>query len=74
MNATQVVDDWSAQSYRVLAIALAEVRHVNKLNLASMSQQDVEECAGQLSLVGLIILSNHVNADSKETIRQLHEG
>ena len=69
-----MVDDWSAQSYRVLAIALAEVRFVKRLKLASMSQQDVEECAGQLSLVGLIILSNHVNADSKDTVRQLHEG
>ena len=69
----QVVDDWSAQSYRVLAVALAEVRHVNKLKLASMSQQDVEQHAGQLKLLGLIILSNHVNPDSKETVQQLQE-
>lgn len=68
-----MVDEWSAQSFRLLAVALAEVRNVNRLPLAGMSQQDVEFHAGNLSLVGLIILSNHVNGDSKETVQQLQE-
>lgn len=57
----------------MLAVALAEVRHVNTLKLAGMSQRDVERHAGQLKLLGLIILSNHVNPDSKETVQQLQE-
>ena len=69
----QVVDEWSAQSFRVLAIAAAEVPHISRLSLGSMSQQHVEDHAGNLAFVGLIILSNHVNADSKATVQQLQD-
>lgn len=57
----------------MLAVASAEVRHVNRLSLATMSQDEVEDRAGHLSVVGLIILSNLVNADSKDTVQQLQE-
>ncbi|DBA99058.1 TPA: hypothetical protein ACH3X1_014197 [Trebouxia sp. C0004] len=69
----QLVDEWSGQSYRVLAIALAQVPNVASLDLASMSQQQVEDQAGQFELVGLTILSNHLNSDSKATVKQLQE-
>ncbi len=67
------MDDWSAQSFRVLAVASAEVLKVAKLNLTSMSQQQVEEHAGRFDLLGLMILSNHLNSDSKATVKQLQE-
>ncbi|KAA6428240.1 MAG: hypothetical protein FRX49_01836 [Trebouxia sp. A1-2] len=63
----QLVDEWSAQSYRVLAVAMAQVPNVAKLDLASMSQQQVEDQAGPFELLGLGILSNHLNSDSKAT-------
>ncbi len=69
----QLVDEWSGQSYRVLAIAVAQVPNVAKLDLASMSQQQVEDQAGSFELVGLTILSNHLNSDSKATVKQLQE-
>jgi magnesium-transporting ATPase (P-type) len=69
----QLVDEWSGQSYRVLAIALAQVPSVASLNLASMSQQQVEDQAGPFELVGLTILSNLLNSDSKATVKQLQE-
>lgn len=67
------MDEWSGQSFRVLAIALASIAHVDKLSLSGMSQQQVEERAGNLELVGLVILSNHVNPDSKATVQQLQD-
>ncbi|DBA65621.1 TPA: hypothetical protein ACH3X2_002681 [Trebouxia sp. C0005] len=69
----QLVDEWSAQSYRVLAVAMAQVPNVAKLDLASMSQQQVEDQAGPFELLGLGILSNHLNSDSKATVKQLQE-
>ncbi len=38
-----------------------------------MSQQQVEDQAGPFELVGLTILSNHLNGDSKATVQQLQE-
>ena len=69
----QTVDDWSKQSYRVLAVASAQVAQISKLGLAHMSQQQVEAKAGQLDLIGLIVLKNNLNADSKATITQLQQ-
>ena len=69
----QLVDEWSGQSYRVLALALAQVPNVARLDLASMSQQQVEDQAGPFELVGLTILSNHLNSDSEATVKQLQE-
>lgn len=57
----------------MLAVASAEVLKVAKLNLTSMSQQQVEEHAGRFDLLGLMILSNHLNSDSKATVKQLQE-
>ena len=69
----QLVDDWSGQSFRVLAVALAEMPHVAKLDLAGMSLHQVENQAGPFQLLGLTILSNHLYADSKATVKQLQE-
>ena len=69
----QLVDEWSGQSYRVLAVAMAQLPHLATFQLARMSQQQVEDQAGRFQLLGLIILSNHINSHSKATVQQLQE-
>ena len=71
---TQLVDGWSGQSYRVLAVAMADLPHLACLDLPRMTQQQVEDQAGPFHLLGLIILSNHINPQSKATVKQLQEG
>lgn len=69
----QVVDDWSGQSYRILAIAKGTVHGVSSLKLGGMGLQQVEDLAYDLELVGLNIISNHLHHDSKETVTQLRD-
>lgn len=69
----KVVDDWSGQSFRILAIAQGTVRGVGGLDLASMGLQQLEERATGLTLIGLHIISNHLHAESKQTVTQLRE-
>jgi len=68
-----VVDNYSGQSFRLLALAVGVVQGVRGLNLAAMSQQDMEAKAGSLDLLGLFVLQNHLRHDSKETIVHLQE-
>ena len=69
----QFVDAWSGQSYRVLAVAMADLPNPANLDLARMSQQQVEDHASRFQLLGLIILNNHINSHSKATVKQLQE-
>ena len=69
----QVVDNYSGQSYRLLALAGGVVQGVGKLNLAAMSQQQLEARAGSLDLLGLLVLSNHLRHDSRECIMHLQD-
>ena len=69
----QVVDNYSGQSYRLLALAGGIVKGVGKLNLAAMSQQQLEGKAGSLDLLGLFVLSNHLRHESKECITHLQD-
>lgn len=68
-----MVDEWSGQSFRILAIARGTVHRVGGLDLASMGLQQLEERASGLTLIGLNIISNHLHAESKQTVTQLHE-
>ncbi|DBA77185.1 TPA: hypothetical protein ACH3X1_009759 [Trebouxia sp. C0004] len=69
----QVVDKYSGQSYRLLALAGGVVHGVGKLNLAVMSQQQLEARAGSLDLLGLFVLSNHLRHDSRACITHLQD-
>ena len=69
----QVVDDYASRSFRVLAIACAPLPHVANLDLASMPLQALERCAGHMDLLGLVVMSNHLRADSKDTISHLQD-
>ena len=69
----QVVDSYAAQSYRLLAVAYGEVRDVAKSGLAAMSLRELERQAGRLDLLGLVVMSNHLRPDSKDTIAHLQD-
>ncbi len=56
----------------MLAIAAGVVHGVNKLDLSSMSLQQLEgHC--KLQLLGLTVLTNHLRPESKGVISELHD-
>ncbi len=70
----QVVDDYSSRSCRLLAGAVGVIRGVHKLDIACMTQQQVESCATQMQLLSLVVLTNSLRTDSRQTISQIQEG
>jgi magnesium-transporting ATPase (P-type) len=70
----QVVDDYSSKSFRLLAMAVGVIPNAEQLNLAMMTQQQVEACAVHMQLLSLVVLTNNVRPDSKDTITHLQEG
>ena len=69
----QVVDDYASKSFRLLAVAFGSLRDVAKLDLASMPLQALERHAGHMDLLGLVVMTNHLRTDSKETISHLQD-
>jgi len=69
-----VVDDYSSKCFRLLAVAVGVIPHVNQLDLPRMTQQQMEAAAVNLQLLGLVVLNNSVRPDSKETISQVQDG
>jgi len=69
----QVLVEYAAQSFRLLALAVGELRHVTSEELAHMTQQDAEAMAGRMDMLGLLVLSNHLHPSSKETITSLQD-
>ena len=63
----------AGQSYRLLALAVGELKDVTPAELASMTQQDAEALAGPLDLTGLLVLSNDLHSASKDTIANLQD-
>ena len=55
-----------------MALAVGVLKDVDKLDLARMSQLEID--ATQLQLLGLVVLSNQIRSDSKDTIMQLQQG
>ena len=70
----QVVDDYSSKSFWLLAMAVGVIPNAEQLNLAMMTQQQVEACAVHMQLLSLVVLTNNVRPDSKDTITHLQEG
>ena len=70
---SQVMDDYSAQSFRLIALAAGDLPDVDKLDLPHMSQQAIEAAATDMHLLALVVLSNSLRADSVTTIKQLQE-
>jgi len=71
---TQVVDDFSSKSFRLLAVAVGTIPNVGNLDVHHMSQQQIEAHAVDLELLGLVALTNFVRHYSKSTISELQDG
>ncbi|KAL0036849.1 hypothetical protein WJX77_002108 [Trebouxia sp. C0004] len=70
----QVVDEYSSKSFRLLAAAVGVIPAVHKLDLPRMTQQQAEASASCIELIALVVLTNSIRGDSKDTITQLQEG
>ena len=57
-----------------MAMAVGVLHDVHQLDLPRMSLAEIEAHALQLELLGLIVLSNQIRPDSRDTITQLQQG
>lgn len=73
LHTLQVLVEYAAQSYRLLALAVGQLSNVTSEELAHMTQQDVELMAGRMDMLGLLVLSNHLYTSSKETVTSLQD-
>ncbi|KAL0030049.1 hypothetical protein WJX79_003470 [Trebouxia sp. C0005] len=70
----QVMDEYSSKSFRLLAMAMGVIPNAAGLDFAMMTQQQVEACAVHMQLLSLVVLTNNVRSDSKDTIAHLQDG
>ncbi len=70
----QVMDDYSSKSFRLLAMAMGAIPNAAGLDFARMTQHQVEACAVHMHLLSLVVLTNNVRSDSKDTIAHLQDG
>ena len=68
-----MVDNYASQTYRLLGLACGVLHRAANLDLASMSLQALERGAGHLDLLGLVVMTNHLRPDSKDTISHLQD-
>lgn len=68
------MDDYSSKSFRLLAGAVGVIRDVYKLDLQRMTQHQIEACATHMQLLCLVVLTNSVRQDSRQTISQVQDG
>ena len=73
-HVAQVMDDYSRRSFRLLATAIGVIPDVDQLDLPRMTQQQVESCALSIQLSALVVLTNSVRQDSRQTISQVQDG
>jgi magnesium-transporting ATPase (P-type) len=69
----QMLDTYSDHSFRLMALAVGTIPHVATLAVYQMSLGQIEAHAGKLQLLGIIVLSNPIKADSKDTVAELQD-
>ena len=69
----QVVDDWSSRSFRLLAMATGTIKKFKHLEGSSLTMQQAEAAVSHMSLVGLLVITNALRPDSKDTIAELQD-
>ncbi len=69
----QMLDTYSDHSFRLMALAVGTIPHVATLAVYQMSLAQLEAHAGELQLLGIVVLSNPIKADSKDTIAELQD-
>lgn len=70
----QVHDEYSSNSFRLMAMAVGVIPNVTQLDLVHMTQRQVEAHVTHMELLCLMVLTNNIRPDSKETISELQEG
>ena len=71
--AAQVIDDYSGRSFRLLALAKGVLRNFDRQALSLMTQEQLERQVDRFELLGLLVLSNLLRPDSKQTITELQQ-
>ena len=69
----QVVDSYSMQGYRLLALAGGVVQGVEQLHLGSMTLPQLEARTHNIRLLGLFVLTDHLRHDSRDTVQRLQD-
>ena len=69
----QMLDTYSDHSFRLMALAVGVIPHEATLAVYQMSLGQIEAHAGELQLLGIIVLSNPIKADSKDTVAELQD-
>ncbi len=69
----QMLNTYSNHSFRLMALAVGVIPDVATLAVHQMSLAQIEAHAGELQLLGIIVLSNPIKADSKDTITELQD-
>lgn len=69
----QVVDSYSKRSFRLMAMAVGSVPNVDQLDLPRLSQQHAQEQSSGFVLLGLIVLTNCIRPESKDTVAELQQ-
>lgn len=68
------MNDFSSNSFRLLAMAVGVIPKAAQLSLVHMTQQQVEASALNMHLLCLLVLTNNIRSDSKATVTHLQEG
>ena len=55
-------------------MAIGEIPNAAQLDFALMTQQQVEARAVRMQLLSLVVLTNNVRSDSRDTITHLQDG
>ena len=69
----QVLVKFAGQSFRLLAVAVGTPKHVTPAELVKLDLQQAEARCGQLHLVGVLVLPNHVRRTSRDSITNLQD-
>ncbi|DBA85704.1 TPA: hypothetical protein ACH3X1_005275 [Trebouxia sp. C0004] len=72
-NFDRVVDDWTSRSFRLLALAAGTIKHFSRLNVSSLTLQQAEAAVSHMSLVGVMVITNQLRPDSRDTIAELQD-
>ena len=69
----QTVDDWTSRSFRLLALAAGTIKNFKHLDASSLTLPQAEAAVSHMSLVGVLVVTNALRGDSKDTIAELQD-
>lgn len=69
----QVTNELSSKAFRLMALAVGVLPRLSKLDVHRLSQKQLEKHATKLELLGLIVLTNPIKPDSRNTVTELQD-